>query len=115
MTPTVGGFHPMDMTSSLIGKWLRLIREREDLVLIERAGQVLKAKQENKTGVILHLQGPEAVADDLDLIDVVKRLGVGIIQLTYILRTGSVMAVRHLTKVSNHLEKRSSTVVIKQR
>ncbi|MEE4378380.1 MAG: dipeptidase [Candidatus Competibacteraceae bacterium] len=83
VTPTVGGFNPMDETLSLIGKWLRFIREREDLVLIERAGQVLKAKEEGKTGVILHLQGPEAVADDLDLIDVVKRLGVGIIQLTY--------------------------------
>jgi len=48
VTPTVGGFNLMDETLSLIGKWLRFIREREDLVLIERAGQVLKAKQEGK-------------------------------------------------------------------
>lgn len=75
MTPTVGAFYPMDDTLRVIGKWLSFPREREDLVLVEHAGQVLRAKKENKTGVVLHLQGAEPVADNLDLIDVCKRWG----------------------------------------
>ena len=70
-------------TLAVIGRWLDLIRDRPDLVLVERASQVVDAKQAGKTGVVFHLQGAEAVGDNLNLIDVVKRLGVGIIQLTY--------------------------------
>ena len=83
VTPTVGGIHPMADTLAVIGRWLDLIRDRLDLVLVERASQVVDAKQAGKTGVVFHLQGAEAVGDNLNLIDVVKRLGVGIIQLTY--------------------------------
>ena len=49
VTPTVGGFFPMEATLKVVSRWLALLREREDLELVESAEQVLALKEKNKT------------------------------------------------------------------
>jgi membrane dipeptidase len=81
--PTVGSTHNAHTTLNRLGKWHRLLHEREDLLLVRQARDVDTAKQSDRLGVYLHLQGTDPVEDNLDLIDLYKALGVGVIQLTY--------------------------------
>jgi membrane dipeptidase len=86
VAPTVGGSGGTGAAAATLGelgRWHKLVREREDLLLVRRAGDVLQAKREGRLGLILHFQGTEPIERDLDLIDAYKSLGVGIIQLTY--------------------------------
>ncbi|MQW87899.1 dipeptidase [Sinorhizobium saheli] len=81
--PTVGSLQNAPVTVRMIGTWHKLIRERNDLMLIRTAADIRKAKATGKTGIIMHFQGPEPIEDSLDLIDSYKALGVGIMQLAY--------------------------------
>ena len=84
VAPTVGGFSGgAGETLRSIGRWLNLIRESDDLLLVKRAADVTRAKAEGKLGILLHFQGTEPIEDDLDLVVAYKELGVGIIQLSY--------------------------------
>jgi membrane dipeptidase len=83
VAPTVGGGENAETTLRKLGQWHRLVRERDDLLLIQHANDVLKAKEEDKLGIIFHFQGTEPIEDSLDLVDAYKALGVGIIQLSY--------------------------------
>lgn len=83
LAPTVGSTESARVTLDAIAIWHRLLREREDLLLVTRAADVETAKRSGKLGIYLHIQGTDPIEDNLDLIDVYKRLGVGIIQLTY--------------------------------
>lgn len=83
VAPTVGGWYSAEKTLRDIGVWHRMLRERDDLVLVRRASDVRASKASGKTGIILHFQGTEPLEDDLDLIDAYKGLGVGIVQLAY--------------------------------
>lgn len=83
VAPTVGGWYNAEKTMRDIGAWHRMLRERDDLMLIRSAADVRAAKAAGKTGIILHFQGTEPLEDDLDLIDAYKALGVGVIQLAY--------------------------------
>lgn len=83
VTPTVGGFHSTEVSFDFIGAWLHYINSRDDLLLVESANDVHRAKRENKTGVVLHFQGTMPLGEDLNKINAFKKLGVGIIQLTY--------------------------------
>jgi len=65
------------------GMWHRIIRERQDLMLVRSAADVRAAKAQGRTGVVLHFQGSDAIEDDIDLVDAWKAIGVGIIQLAY--------------------------------
>ncbi len=84
VAPTVGGFNG-GAASALrtIGRWLKHIREHDELVLVKRAADVARAKAEGKLGIVLHFQGTDPIEDDIDLVDAYKELGVGIIQLSY--------------------------------
>jgi len=83
VTPTVGAYYPAAVSLKLIGEWLGFIRERDDLVLVTTGAEARAAKAEGRTGVVFHFQGTAALEDDLRHVDAFKRLGVGIIQLTY--------------------------------
>ncbi|ESW63456.1 dipeptidase [Mesorhizobium sp. C277A] len=83
IAPTVGYWHGAGATMRTIGSWHRLLRERDDLVLVRAAADIRKAKALGKTGIIMHFQGPAPIEDSLDLIDAFKALGVGIMQLAY--------------------------------
>lgn len=86
LAPTVGGWENAHTTLSRIAAWHRVLREREDLLLVQTAAQIEGAKQSGRLGVYFHLQGTDPIEDNLDLIDLYKALGVGVIQLTYNVR-----------------------------
>lgn len=81
--PTAGGFEGTARTVVGMGRWMRLIEERDDLIMVRRAEDVIRAKRENKLGIFMHFQGTDPIEGDLDLIDTYKALGVGVIQITY--------------------------------
>ncbi len=83
VTPTVGGWSPSGTAMKEIGSWLEHIRRSDDLILARTAADIRTAKAEGKTAVILHFQGADPVDDDLNLLNIYKALGVGIVQLTY--------------------------------
>jgi membrane dipeptidase len=86
LAPTVGSVESARATLSCIAGWHRSIRERQDLLLVTCADDVHEAKRSGRLGIYLHIQGTDPIEDNLDLIDLYKRLGVGIIQLTYNVR-----------------------------
>lgn len=83
VTPTIGGFHPTEVSFSFGAAWLEYIRGREDLLLVDSAASVHRAKQKGKTGVVLAFQGTMPIGTDLNLVNAFKKMGVGIMQLTY--------------------------------
>jgi membrane dipeptidase len=84
IAPTVGGWDDCAQTTlNRLAVWHRVLRERSDLVLVRRATDVESVKEEKKLGVYFHIQGTDPVETNLDLIDLYKTLGVGVIQLTY--------------------------------
>lgn len=83
LAPTVGGTESARVTLDQLAIWSRLLRERDDLLMVREAGDVELAKRSGKLGIFLHLQGTEPIEDNLDFVDVYKALGVGVIQLTY--------------------------------
>jgi len=86
LAPTVGSTGNTANTLRRLAPWVRLLRERADLALIRRADDIETVKRDGRLGVYFHLQGTDPIEDNLDLIDVYKSLGVGIIQLTYNVR-----------------------------
>jgi len=86
VTPTVGGWSPSGAAMKEIGSWLDHIRRHDDLILARSAADIRRAKAGGKTAVLLHFQGADPVDDDLNLLDIYKALGLGILQLTYNIR-----------------------------
>lgn len=86
LSPTVGSTESARSTLNRIGLWHRLLRERADLLLVRQSGDLMVAKKTRRLGIYLHLQGTDPIEDNLDLIDLYKALGVGVIQLTYNVR-----------------------------
>jgi membrane dipeptidase len=87
VAPTVGGMAmPAREALMHIGQWHRLCKERNDLMLIRRASDILVAKERKKLGIIQHFQGLCSIEDNLDLLDAYHALGVKVMQLTYNVR-----------------------------
>lgn len=86
VAPTVGGRFNAPTTMRNLGSWARLMRDRDDLVLIRKAADIEDAKRTGRLGIIFHFQGTEPLEDSLDLIDAFKEAGVGMIQLSYNLK-----------------------------
>ncbi len=84
MAPTITG-----MTGNasggftMIGGWHRYVRERDDTVIVQHAGDITRAKQEGKLGLILHCQGTALIEDELDLVDAYHAAGLRVVQLCY--------------------------------
>lgn len=80
---TVGMDQNLSETVKRIADMYRLIDKSQTAVLIERAADIDLAKQAGKTGIILGFQNVPPLEGDLRLLDVYRRLGVRIIQLSY--------------------------------
>ncbi len=52
-------------------------------LLVRQAHDIGQAKQTGRLGIYLHIQGTDPIEDNLDLVDLYKALGVGVIQLAY--------------------------------
>lgn len=86
VAPTVGMSTSAHGALTNIAQWHRLCRDRDDLMLIRRASDILVAKQEKKLGIVLHFQGTDAIEDNVDLVDAFHALSVKVMQLTYNVR-----------------------------
>lgn len=84
--PSVGGSERAARTLKNLARWRRIIDQDEQLILVRSAADIEKAKAEDRFGIIFHFQGTAPIEDDLNLVDVFKDLGVGMIQLAYNVR-----------------------------
>lgn len=79
-----GPVEPYEYTIRTIGIWDRILRDHaEDLLKVDTAADILKARDQGKVGIIYGFQNAAQVGDRLDRIDTFADLGVGVIQLTY--------------------------------
>lgn len=84
VAPTIGGPGSLQETMGSIGMWYERLRRRSDeLLLVTRAEDMQRAKDEGKLGIIFHLQGTGPIGRDPGMVEVLYRLGVRIMQLTY--------------------------------
>ena len=75
------GFHD---TMRNIARWKRWLRTHADMLLqVYTTADIMRAKHEGKTGIILGFQNVSAFEDDLGNIALFKELGVGIAQIAY--------------------------------
>ena len=71
-------------TLSNIGAWNQRFRDHADLIMPARRGaDILEAKRQNKTAVILGAQNCSPIDDELALVQVMHDAGLRIMQLTY--------------------------------
>jgi membrane dipeptidase len=71
-------------TFSNIGRWLRWFEEFPDLICpVMTVDDLDQAAASNRTGVILGFQNLSPIEDQLDYLWIYRRLGVGVMQLTY--------------------------------
>jgi len=67
-----------------LGNWNRLFEAHADLIMpVETAGDILAARDSSRTGIILGLQNCSPIEDDIDMVAILKRLNVHIMQLSY--------------------------------
>ncbi|MBC7781427.1 MAG: membrane dipeptidase [Proteobacteria bacterium] len=84
--PTVGSTASAGETLRNLGAWLRLIDARADLTLVRESADIVRAKDEDRLGLIFHFQGADPIEGDLDLVDAYAALGVRVVQLAYNVR-----------------------------
>jgi membrane dipeptidase len=71
-------------TSENIARIYQFIERHPDmLTLVRKTGDVKKAKEEGKVGIILGFQNTSPLENRIDFIRLFKALGVGVMQLTY--------------------------------
>lgn len=67
-----------------IGKWNLMFEQHNDLICqVGSASELLKAKQEGKTGVVFGFQNCSPIEDDYSLVEIFHTLGVRFMQLSY--------------------------------
>ncbi|MBM09342.1 MAG: peptidase M19 [Magnetovibrio sp.] len=81
--PTVAIREPAEHVMRTIGSWHRFISNDDRLCLICESKDIRRAKENGQMGIVFHFQGTDSIEDDLNLLDVFKKLGVGMVQLTY--------------------------------
>ncbi|MCP5157434.1 MAG: membrane dipeptidase [Ectothiorhodospiraceae bacterium] len=75
------GFRP---TMESIARWQGWMREHADLIRpVHCVDDIRLAKREGRVGIVLGFQNTSALEDRPDFVGVFKRLGVGVMQLTY--------------------------------
>jgi membrane dipeptidase len=71
-------------TVTLISGWYGRFLEHADVIRpVTSIGDIYQAKAERRIGIILGLQNASAFEDDLGLIEVLYRLGIRVVQITY--------------------------------
>src|ERR1700730_7176167 len=83
LAPTMASTEGARVALSRFAAWHRLLREREDLLLVRQVRDIEFAKRSNRLGIFFHIQGTDPIEDNLDLVDLYKALGVGAVQWTY--------------------------------
>jgi membrane dipeptidase len=83
LAPTVASTESTRTALNRIAAWHRMLGQNPELMLVRRSGDIEAAKQSGRLGVFFHIQGTDPIEENLDLVDLFKALGVGIIQLTY--------------------------------
>jgi len=84
--PTVGSTAPAEETLRNLGAWHRFIASRADLLRVDGAADIGRAKAERRLGLIFHFQGADPIENDLNLVEAYHALGVRMVQLTYNVR-----------------------------
>lgn len=81
---TITSTDDMPATIERISRYLELIRANsEHLTLAESAAQIELAKKDGKLAMAFHFQNGRPLGRDAGMVEVYKRLGVGVIQLCY--------------------------------
>jgi membrane dipeptidase len=71
-------------TMDNIAQWKRFFHENSDILLqVKVTADIMRAKTEGKTGIILGFQNVSAFEDRLGYIQLFKELGIGIVQMAY--------------------------------
>jgi membrane dipeptidase len=83
VAPTVTTSEDSGQTLKALGRWLRLLSTRPDLLHIRSVADVRRAKAEGKLGILFHFQGTEPFEADLDLVEAYQTLGLRMVMLTY--------------------------------
>ncbi|MDX8499042.1 dipeptidase [Mesorhizobium sp. VK4C] len=85
VAPTVSGGSSSSPAVALqeIASWLRFLRSRQDLKLVQKASDIEDAKRDGQMGILLHFQGTGPFGTDLNLVEAFQSLGVRMVQLTY--------------------------------
>lgn len=67
-----------------LGQWNRRFEAHADLIVpVETADDIRAARRDARTGIIFGLQNCSSVEDDIDMVALLKRLNVHIMQLSY--------------------------------
>ena len=67
-----------------VAAWNHRFAEHADLIMpVRTVGDIERAKASGRTGIIMGWQNTSPLEDRLDYLEIFKRLGVGIMQLTY--------------------------------
>ncbi|WP_417617529.1 dipeptidase [Oceanisphaera sp.] len=81
---TVSVWEGFQDTVDNIAAFNRYFQEHADLIRpVRTTADILKAKEEGRTGVILGFQNAHAFEDQLGYVEIFKQLGVGIVQMAY--------------------------------
>jgi membrane dipeptidase len=83
LAPTIASTENAQIALTRLATWHRLLRERQDLLLVRRTQDIALARQSGRMGIYFHFQGTDPIENNLDLIDLYKTLGVGMVQLSY--------------------------------
>lgn len=79
-----GDMEPFEHSVREIALWEERIRQRpQDLFKIVTAADILRAKRENRIGIIYGFQNSAMMGDDVSRADIFANLGVRVFQLTY--------------------------------
>ena len=67
-----------------VARWKKLLRDNSDLITqVYTTADIVRAKSEGKTGIILGWQNVTGIEDQLGYLQLFKELGIGIIQMAY--------------------------------
>jgi membrane dipeptidase len=81
---TVAIIENFRQTISNLSQWEHYFTDWSDIICrISSVEDISRVKKEKKTGIILGFQNSSPIEDDLDLLAIFHRLGIRIIQLTY--------------------------------
>jgi membrane dipeptidase len=83
VAPTVTtGENPGEAVKAL-GRWLRLLSTRPDLLHVRSASDIRQAEAHGKLGILFHFQGTAPFEADFDLVEAYQTLGLRMVMLTY--------------------------------
>src|SRR6516225_8316765 len=67
-----------------VARWKKLLRENSDLITqVYTTADIVRAKAEGKTGIILGWQNVTGIEDQLGYLELFKELGINIVQMAY--------------------------------